>query len=265
MADSTGLKHRETLERSDTVKTAATTKPARPRLNTISAPGDSNPWRIASSYHLNDDPVIMQPLSPNNDYEMQESSFYDQKQASSGVDEGFPKFEEVRHRRMSVKELFEEPVPEEIERVATLRRKSTAKSIKGDHIICWKGPEDPERPTNWPRGKKWSSTVLVSLFTFMAPMTSSMIAPCLTPMAQDLGATSHFEADLMLSLFILAFAFGPLLFGMTREHYWESIVYADTFKDHCLRYMVESQYFKAQTRSTSSSILLVASHKPPGR
>jgi hypothetical protein len=246
MTSISGLASRETLERTPT----ATTKSARPRLNTIHAPGDSNPWRIASSYHLHDDPIIVQPLLPNMDYEMRESTFYDQKQVSSGANEQIPKFEEIRQRRMSVKELFEEPVPEELERVATLRRLSTARSVKGDHIISWNGPDDPEKPTNWPRKTKWGSTVLVSLFTFMAPMTSSMIAPCLTVMARDLGVTSHFEADLMLSLFILAFAFGPLLFGMRVGTQLEQHPVLTMAKVHCLRSTVEYQYCNAQMRST---------------
>lgn len=69
------------------------------------------------------------------------------------------------------------------------------------------------------RKKKWAATVIVSLFTFMAPVASSMIAPCLAEISRDLHVEEGVEATLMLSIFILAFAIGPLIFGPLSEIY----------------------------------------------
>ena len=51
----------------------------------------------------------------------------------------------------------------------------------------------------------------------MAPVTSSMIAPGLNQMAKGLGVTDKDKEGEMLSIFILAFAIGPLLFGPLSE------------------------------------------------
>ena len=69
------------------------------------------------------------------------------------------------------------------------------------------------------RKKKWAATVIVSLFTFMAPVASSMIAPCLKQISRDLHVDEGVEQTLMLSIFILAFAIGPLIFGPLSEIY----------------------------------------------
>ncbi|KAI3390705.1 hypothetical protein diail_8809 [Diaporthe ilicicola] len=86
-------------------------------------------------------------------------------------------------------------------------------------LVAWNGPNDPENPKNWPRGKKWTTTMLVSAFTFISPVSSSMVAPALEIMARDLGITSSVESAMTLSIFVLAFAIGPLVFGPLSESF----------------------------------------------
>ena len=85
--------------------------------------------------------------------------------------------------------------------------------------VSWSGEDDPENPKNWTLGKKWAATVIVSSFTFISPVTSSMVAPALTAIAQDFGIKSDVESQLVLSVFVLAFALGPLLLGPLSEIY----------------------------------------------
>jgi len=188
-------------------------------MNTLQASSSSAPYKIASSYHLHDEPTL-QPMSTreSEEYEMAETASSDEAHGiSREFQEAFIPDETRPRRKSTFAELFTEPVPAPPEHVATMRRKSTIRAVKDDQIVCWSGPDDPERPTNWPLRKKWIATVLVSLFTLMAPVTSSMIAPCLAVMSKDLGVTKEIDQTLMLSLFILAFAFGPLLFGPLSE------------------------------------------------
>ena len=51
-----------------------------------------------------------------------------------------------------------------------------------------------------------------------------MIAPALPSMAQDFHTTQAIQRELMLSIFVLAYAFGPLLFGPLSEVYGRRIV-----------------------------------------
>lgn len=46
-----------------------------------------------------------------------------------------------------------------------------------------------------------------------------MVAPALTQMEADLGITNSVLSQMMLSIFILAYAFGPLLLGPLSEVY----------------------------------------------
>ena len=55
--------------------------------------------------------------------------------------------------------------------------------------------------------------------TFISPVASSMVAPALTDMSRDLGVSNTVESQMMLSIFILAYAFGPLLLGPLSEVY----------------------------------------------
>ncbi|KAJ3405116.1 hypothetical protein CcCBS67573_g01091 [Chytriomyces confervae] len=74
-------------------------------------------------------------------------------------------------------------------------------------------------PHLWPRSKKWTAVALASLYTFIAPISSSMVAPALPYLAKDLGFTSKTEILMSLSIFVLAFAFGPLFLGPLSEVY----------------------------------------------
>jgi len=198
------------LERSDTAKTKDSTKPKRPRFST-------NPWPIGSTYNIHDEPRF-QSIDPNLEYEVEEKTALEENVARhDDLEAG--QFQKQRTRRQSIKELFKEEVLPEEDQLPTLRRKSTVRSVTGNYIVTFKGENDPEDPKNWSMGRKWWATVLVSFFTFMAPLTSSMIAPCLDVMAEDLGVTKQVEKAMMLSIFMLAFAFGPLIFGPLSEIY----------------------------------------------
>jgi len=210
LASSPSLPPYNKIERSDTAKTTDTAQPKRPRFST-------NPWPIGSTYNIHDEPRF-QSFDPNLEYEVEEKPALVEDVAKHEDIEAII-FQRQRTRRQSIKELFKEPVLPEKDHLPTLRRKSTVKSVTGNYIVSFRGEDDTEDPKNWKMAQKWSATVLVSLFTFMAPLTSSMIVPCLDPMAQDLGVMNQVEKIMMLSIFMLAFAIGPLIFGPLSEIY----------------------------------------------
>ncbi|KAI0176143.1 MFS general substrate transporter [Hypoxylon sp. FL1284] len=79
--------------------------------------------------------------------------------------------------------------------------------------MSWDGPDDPENPKNWPITKKYGAVLIVSLFTLASPVASSMVAPSLTVIGEELNIPDAFEQSLVLSIFVLAYAIGPLIWG----------------------------------------------------
>jgi len=86
-----------------------------------------------------------------------------------------------------------------------------------DLIVDWDGPNDPLNPKNWSRKKKWAATVVVSSFTLITPVSSSMIAPASTQVAEQFGITNDVIIALITSIFVLAYAVGPLFLGPLSE------------------------------------------------
>lgn len=78
---------------------------------------------------------------------------------------------------------------------------------------------DPINPRNWSAARKWVATALVSLYTFVAPLGSSMMAPGLPEIALKYHITNPTILALTLSIFLLSFAIGPLFLAPLSEMY----------------------------------------------
>ncbi|KIW28487.1 uncharacterized protein PV07_08147 [Cladophialophora immunda] len=105
-----------------------------------------------------------------------------------------------------------------------LKSEKSTRSLKDPHLVTWEGSDDPENPKNWTYRKKWAATLIVSSFTFISPVSSSMVAPALDKIGEDLGISQDIEKSLTLSIFVLAYAIGPLFLGPLSEMYGRVIV-----------------------------------------
>ncbi|KAL7933792.1 major facilitator superfamily domain-containing protein [Trichoderma chlorosporum] len=92
------------------------------------------------------------------------------------------------------------------------------------NLVKWNGPEDPENPKNWLHSRKWAAVFCVSCFTVISPIASSMVAPGLPQISRDLHITEEIESALVLSIFVAAYAVGPLIWGPLSELYGRVIV-----------------------------------------
>ncbi|KAL2827490.1 putative MFS transporter [Aspergillus pseudoustus] len=90
---------------------------------------------------------------------------------------------------------------------------------KDPSLITWTDPKDPENPKNWPTRTKWQTTWTVSLFVFISPVSSSMIAPAMDRLGESLHMHTEMEIYLSVAIFILAYAIGPVFFGPASELY----------------------------------------------
>jgi DHA1 family multidrug resistance protein-like MFS transporter len=120
----------------------------------------------------------------------------------------------------------EETVPYSVERseleqqLALERTKTTPiapkKTSDGTILVDWYTTDDPANPQNWPRGKRTFITILMCSYTWVVYTGSSIYSP------SEGGVMERFSIDptdavLPLSLYVLAYGIGPLLFAPLTE------------------------------------------------
>ncbi|CAK7237350.1 hypothetical protein SEUCBS140593_009930 [Sporothrix eucalyptigena] len=84
--------------------------------------------------------------------------------------------------------------------------------------VRFEGPNDPEDPHNLPSLTKAIFTLILGLLAFTGSLGSSIVTPAEQLIAKDLGM-SYEETVLLLALFVLGFALGPLLWAPISEAY----------------------------------------------
>uniref|UniRef100_A0A8H7TU77 Major facilitator superfamily (MFS) profile domain-containing protein n=1 Tax=Bionectria ochroleuca TaxID=29856 RepID=A0A8H7TU77_BIOOC len=93
------------------------------------------------------------------------------------------------------------------------------------NAIGWDGPDDPANPMNWPDNKKWATVILISLMTILTPLGSSMFAPGVPDIMAEFKSRDETLATFVVSVYVLGFAFGPLLAAPMSEIYGRAICY----------------------------------------
>ncbi|KAI0379633.1 major facilitator superfamily domain-containing protein [Hypomontagnella monticulosa] len=91
--------------------------------------------------------------------------------------------------------------------------------------LGWDGDDDPDNPQNWSRPKKAINISIVFFLAFITPLASSMVGPALALVAKDLGETREPVVALIVSIFVLGFAFGPLVLAPLSELYGRRAIY----------------------------------------
>lgn len=79
--------------------------------------------------------------------------------------------------------------------------------------------DDPLNPHNWKPARKYTVTILLSAFTFNTLMSSTMVAPALSQISKDLNIQSDAKTQLVLSIFVLAYAAGYFFWAPMSEIY----------------------------------------------
>ncbi|CAI9634561.1 unnamed protein product [Alternaria burnsii] len=116
------------------------------------------------------------------------------------------------------------PYEHDVEAPPPLEKKKSTRSVKDPNLVTWDSENDPSNPKNWSMKRKWAATLIVSCFTLVSPISSSMISPALSSISSDFGITNEVEAQLTLSIFVLAYAIGPLFLGPLSEIYGRVLV-----------------------------------------
>lgn len=98
----------------------------------------------------------------------------------------------------------------EVEQPVDSKEATTGSEPDDPNLVGWSGPDDPDNPKNWAHSKKWAAVFIVSTFTLISPVSSSMVAPSLLAIGEELHISDAFQQVLVLSIFVLASAIGPL-------------------------------------------------------
>lgn len=95
------------------------------------------------------------------------------------------------------------------------------------YLIQWI-PKDPRNPMLWSRPKKWFITMMVSLTTLAVALLSSAYTGGIREIIQEFKI-SQIVATLGVSLFVLGFAIGPLLWAPLSELFGRQYLFIGTY------------------------------------
>ncbi|KAF2717106.1 MFS general substrate transporter [Polychaeton citri CBS 116435] len=93
---------------------------------------------------------------------------------------------------------------------------------KDPFLVTWNGPDDVENPKNWTKSHKWAATLAVASFTFISPVSSSIVAPATSQIAKSFDIHNYAEQSITYCVFVLGYAFGPLFLSPLSEIYGRS-------------------------------------------
>ncbi|KAF2260019.1 MFS general substrate transporter [Lojkania enalia] len=87
------------------------------------------------------------------------------------------------------------------------------------NVIDWDGPDDHENPLNWKRSKVVVTLALISAVTFLSSLASSIFAPGIPQILDDFKSTNSSLGSFIVSVFVIGYAFGPLVIAPLSEIY----------------------------------------------
>ena len=84
-------------------------------------------------------------------------------------------------------------------------------------IVDWDGPDDPENPYNWPLYQKMFFMFEIAFLTTSVYMASAIYTPLVEEIMEQLQI-SQVVATLPLSLFVIGYGIGPMVFSPMSEN-----------------------------------------------
>lgn len=111
---------------------------------------------------------------------------------------------------------------------AVLRHPYPALGTVEDPYVVEFIPGDKKNPMGFPMWKKWATTLLVAFATLAVSFVSSAYTGGLQQVIEEFGASEEM-VTLGVSLFVLGFAIGPLLWAPLSELYGRQILFFTTY------------------------------------
>ncbi|KAI9051392.1 hypothetical protein LZ554_004439 [Drepanopeziza brunnea f. sp. 'monogermtubi'] len=108
-------------------------------------------------------------------------------------------------------------------------RESSASSIDPEKTIISWNKGDPENPYNFSTARKVSIVLIGILVVINSTMGSSLPSNTLPVINERFNITSSYAQILPISVYLLGYVFGPLLFGPLSESYGRQVILISTF------------------------------------
>jgi multidrug resistance protein len=102
------------------------------------------------------------------------------------------------------------------------KKEQEKEASKDPNIVGWNGDDDLENPQNWKQWRKWLITASMGSMTLCITFASSVFSTATIPTSVLFGVSTE-VMTLGTSLFVLGFAFGPLVWGPVSELYGRKI------------------------------------------
>ena len=93
------------------------------------------------------------------------------------------------------------------------------------NIVDWETLDTPHKALNWTFKKKHSHMAIISAITLLTPLASSMVAPGVPLILRDFNSSDETIGSLIVSMYILGYAIGPLFLAPLSEVYGRLPVY----------------------------------------
>ncbi|KAL8365589.1 hypothetical protein RB595_004418 [Gaeumannomyces hyphopodioides] len=99
------------------------------------------------------------------------------------------------------------------------KRVGTAGAVELDkNVVTWDGPDDPANPANWSMSRKYKTSLILSLFSFIAPFSATMVGPAIDVIGAELEIAPA-ARQLIQGMQVLAAGIGPFFIAPMVEVY----------------------------------------------
>ena len=105
-------------------------------------------------------------------------------------------------------------------------RSNVTGNIERFELVTFK-INDPENPKNWSKAYKWWVTMCVAMTCFIVALDSSVVSADLDAVAEELNVSME-VALLTITVFVLGFGVGPMVFAPLSEVVGRRIIYGTT-------------------------------------
>ncbi|KAF6224762.1 hypothetical protein HO133_009956 [Letharia lupina] len=107
----------------------------------------------------------------------------------------------------------------------SLEAESATQDRVDRHVVDFDGPDDPENPLNWSNTRKWCLVGLISAMTLVTNLATLMCAPAAPLILREFSSNNQLYQTLLVSIWELGEAFGPLFIAPLSEIYGRAPVY----------------------------------------
>ncbi|KAI5301281.1 hypothetical protein KEM56_001846, partial [Ascosphaera pollenicola] len=137
----------------------------------------------------------------------------------------------VSHNEFASNDWSEPPTPTNDSKPSKASKAAPVTAdAEGNILVGWYGDDDPENPKNWSAGKKWILVILIFYYTFAVYGSAAIYTSSLEGVQEkfNIGPTT---AELGLSIFVLGYGVGPLIWAPMSEipRFGRNIPYLSTF------------------------------------